>query len=165
MQIKKQFQDTCKVQNKQYKALRNHQLEVAPKGDHRVILKSLKEEQTRKLALLAEQYEHSINEMMASQTVWEPPTTPAPLAMPLLSGPPNLCKLAIRPKASHYSVMTVFKEEFMWLLFCWWEFRMYCLTQAHRILHGWQNHWNNIEILNNNDNKLTDFKESNSKGA
>ena len=74
MQIKKQFQDTCKVQNKQYKALRNHQLEVAPKGDHRVILKSLKEEQTRKLALLAEQYEHSINEMMASQTVWDTDT-------------------------------------------------------------------------------------------
>uniref|UniRef100_A0A672LQM3 non-specific serine/threonine protein kinase n=1 Tax=Sinocyclocheilus grahami TaxID=75366 RepID=A0A672LQM3_SINGR len=67
MQIKKQFQDTCKVQNKQYKALRNHQLEVSPKSDHKAILKSLKEEQTRKLAQLAEQYEQSINEMMASQ--------------------------------------------------------------------------------------------------
>lgn len=69
MQIKKQFQDTCKVQNKQYKALRNHQLEVSPKGDHKTILKGLKEEQTRKLAILAEQYEQSINEMMASQAV------------------------------------------------------------------------------------------------
>ncbi len=69
MQIKKQFQDTCKVQNKQYKALRNHQLEVSPKSDHKAILKSLKEEQTRKLAQLAEQYEQSINEMMASQSV------------------------------------------------------------------------------------------------
>ncbi|XP_061782706.1 serine/threonine-protein kinase TAO3 [Nerophis lumbriciformis] len=69
MQIKKQFQDTCKVQNKQYKALRNHQLEVSPKGDHRSILKGLKEEQTRKLAVLAEQYEQSINEMMASQAM------------------------------------------------------------------------------------------------
>ncbi|TNN73750.1 Serine/threonine-protein kinase TAO3 [Liparis tanakae] len=69
MQIKKQFQDTCKVQNKQYKALRNHQLEVSPKGDHKIILKSLKEEQTRKLAILAEQYEQSINEMMASQAM------------------------------------------------------------------------------------------------
>ncbi|RXN10357.1 serine threonine- kinase TAO3-like protein [Labeo rohita] len=69
MQIKKQFQDTCKVQNKQYKALRNHQLEVSPKGDHKAILKSLKEEQTRKLAQLAEQYEQSINEMMASQSL------------------------------------------------------------------------------------------------
>uniref|UniRef100_A0A3P8SUF3 non-specific serine/threonine protein kinase n=1 Tax=Amphiprion percula TaxID=161767 RepID=A0A3P8SUF3_AMPPE len=44
MQIKKQFQDTCKVQNKQYKALRNHQLEVSPKGDHKTLLKGLKEE-------------------------------------------------------------------------------------------------------------------------
>uniref|UniRef100_A0A1A7Y582 non-specific serine/threonine protein kinase n=2 Tax=Iconisemion striatum TaxID=60296 RepID=A0A1A7Y582_9TELE len=69
MQIKKQFQDTCKVQNKQYKALRNHQLEVSPKGDHKTILKNLKEEQTRKLAILAEQYEQSINEMMASQAM------------------------------------------------------------------------------------------------
>uniref|UniRef100_A0A3B4DGW3 non-specific serine/threonine protein kinase n=1 Tax=Pygocentrus nattereri TaxID=42514 RepID=A0A3B4DGW3_PYGNA len=51
MQIKKQFQDTCKVQNKQYKALRNHQLEVSPKSDHKALLKSLKEEQTRKLAV------------------------------------------------------------------------------------------------------------------
>ncbi|KAM6986892.1 serine/threonine-protein kinase TAO3 [Aplochiton taeniatus] len=69
MQIKKQFQDTCKVQNKQYKALRSHQLEVSPKSEHKAILKSLKEEQTRKLAVLAEQYEQSINEMMASQAM------------------------------------------------------------------------------------------------
>ncbi|XP_036383883.1 serine/threonine-protein kinase TAO3 [Megalops cyprinoides] len=69
MQIKKQFQDTCKVQTKQYKALRNHQLEVTPKSEHKTILKALKEEQTRKLAILAEQYEQSINEMMASQAL------------------------------------------------------------------------------------------------
>ncbi|KAK1787641.1 hypothetical protein P4O66_016126, partial [Electrophorus voltai] len=69
MQIKKQFQDTCKVQNKQYKALRNHQLEVSPKSDHKSLLKSLKEEQTRKLATLATQYEQSISEMMASQSL------------------------------------------------------------------------------------------------
>lgn len=76
MQIKKQFQDTCKVQNKQYKALRNHQLEVSPKGDHKGILRGLKEEQTRKLAILAEQYEQSINEMMASQAVGGPAAEP-----------------------------------------------------------------------------------------
>ncbi|KAJ8415342.1 hypothetical protein AAFF_G00423220 [Aldrovandia affinis] len=69
MQIKKQFQDTCKVQTKQYKALRNHQLEVSPRSEHKAILKALKEEQTRKLAILAEQYEQSINEMMASQAL------------------------------------------------------------------------------------------------
>ena len=69
MQIKKQFQDTFKVQTKQYKALKNHQLEVTPKNEHKTILKTLKDEQTRKLAILAEQYEQSINEMMASQAV------------------------------------------------------------------------------------------------
>ncbi|XP_039766052.1 serine/threonine-protein kinase TAO3 isoform X6 [Ornithorhynchus anatinus] len=69
LQIKKQFQDTCKVQTKQYKALKNHQLEVTPKNEHKTILKTLKDEQTRKLAILAEQYEQSINEMMASQAL------------------------------------------------------------------------------------------------
>nr|XP_033813171.1 serine/threonine-protein kinase TAO3 isoform X1 [Geotrypetes seraphini]XP_033813173.1 serine/threonine-protein kinase TAO3 isoform X1 [Geotrypetes seraphini]XP_033813174.1 serine/threonine-protein kinase TAO3 isoform X1 [Geotrypetes seraphini]XP_033813175.1 serine/threonine-protein kinase TAO3 isoform X1 [Geotrypetes seraphini]XP_033813176.1 serine/threonine-protein kinase TAO3 isoform X1 [Geotrypetes seraphini] len=69
MQIKKQFQDTCKVQTKQYKALKNHQLEISVKSEHKNILKSLKDEQTRKLAILAEQYEQSINEMMASQAL------------------------------------------------------------------------------------------------
>lgn len=69
LQIKKQFQDTCKVQTKQYKALRHHQLEVTPKNEHKTVLKALKDEQTRKLAILAEQYEQSINEMMASQAV------------------------------------------------------------------------------------------------
>ncbi|XP_036836071.1 serine/threonine-protein kinase TAO3 isoform X1 [Oncorhynchus mykiss] len=69
LQIKKQFQDTCKVQTKQYKALRHHQMEVTPKSEHKTVLKALKEEQTRKLAILAEQYEQSINEMMASQAL------------------------------------------------------------------------------------------------
>jgi len=69
LQIKKQFQDTCKVQTKQYKALRHHQMEVTPKAEHKAVLKALKDEQTRKLAILAEQYEQSINEMMASQAV------------------------------------------------------------------------------------------------
>ncbi|XP_051924878.1 serine/threonine-protein kinase TAO3 isoform X1 [Hippocampus zosterae] len=67
--IKKQFQDTCKVQSKQYKALRHHQLEVTPKGEHKSVLKALKDEHTRKLAVLAERYEHSINHMMASQAL------------------------------------------------------------------------------------------------
>ncbi|XP_054628420.1 serine/threonine-protein kinase TAO3 isoform X2 [Dunckerocampus dactyliophorus] len=69
LQIKKQFQDTCKVQTKQYKALRHHQMEVMPKAEHKAVLKALKDEQTRKLAILAEQYEQSINEMMASQAL------------------------------------------------------------------------------------------------
>lgn len=33
------------------------------------MLKRLKEEQTRKLAILAEQYDHSINDMLSTQAV------------------------------------------------------------------------------------------------
>ncbi|XP_071220912.1 serine/threonine-protein kinase TAO1-like isoform X1 [Salvelinus alpinus] len=69
MQIKKQFQDTCKIQTRQYKALRNHLLESTPKADHKAVLKRLKEEQTRKLAILAEQYDHSINNMLSTQAL------------------------------------------------------------------------------------------------
>lgn len=69
LQIKKQFQDTCKIQTRQYKALRNHLLETTPKSDHKAVLKRLKEEQTRKLAILAEQYDHSINDMLSTQAV------------------------------------------------------------------------------------------------
>ncbi|XP_069044484.1 serine/threonine-protein kinase TAO2 [Lepisosteus oculatus] len=67
LQIKRQFQDTCKIQTRQYKALRNHLLESTPKSDHKAVLKRLKEEQTRKLAILAEQYDHSINDMLSTQ--------------------------------------------------------------------------------------------------
>ncbi|KAJ7995548.1 hypothetical protein DPEC_G00245730 [Dallia pectoralis] len=69
LQIKKQFQDTCKIQTRQYKALRNHLLDSTPKSDHKAVLKRLKEEQTRKLAILAEQYDHSINEMLSTQAL------------------------------------------------------------------------------------------------
>ncbi|KAM3869333.1 serine/threonine-protein kinase TAO1-like isoform 2-T2 [Diretmus argenteus] len=69
LQIKKQFQDTCKTQTRQYKALRNHLLESTPKSDHKAVLKRLKEEQTRKLAILAEQYDHSINDMLSTQAL------------------------------------------------------------------------------------------------
>uniref|UniRef100_A0A4W3ISU1 non-specific serine/threonine protein kinase n=1 Tax=Callorhinchus milii TaxID=7868 RepID=A0A4W3ISU1_CALMI len=69
LQIKKQFQDTCKIQTRQYKALRNHLLETTPKSEHKAVLKRLKDEQTRKLAILAEQYDHSINEMLSTQAL------------------------------------------------------------------------------------------------
>ncbi|GCC19868.1 hypothetical protein chiPu_0021183, partial [Chiloscyllium punctatum] len=69
LQIKKQFQDTCKIQTRQYKALRNHLLETTVKSEHKSVLKRLKDEQTRKLAILAEQYDHSINEMLSTQAL------------------------------------------------------------------------------------------------
>uniref|UniRef100_A0A3Q3JQC4 non-specific serine/threonine protein kinase n=1 Tax=Monopterus albus TaxID=43700 RepID=A0A3Q3JQC4_MONAL len=69
LQIKKQFQDTCKIQTRQYKALRNHLLETTPKSEHKAVLKRMKQEQHRKLAILAEQYDHSINEMLSTQAL------------------------------------------------------------------------------------------------
>ncbi|XP_030649460.1 serine/threonine-protein kinase TAO2 [Chanos chanos] len=69
LQIKRQFQETCKIQTRQYKALRNHLLENTPKSEHKAVLKRLKEEQTRKLAILAEQYDHSINDMLSTQAL------------------------------------------------------------------------------------------------
>lgn len=69
LQIKKQFQDACKTQTRQYKALRNQLLESIPKPEHKTMLKRLKEEQTRKLAILAEQYDHTINNMLSTQAV------------------------------------------------------------------------------------------------
>ncbi|XP_051968625.1 serine/threonine-protein kinase TAO2-like isoform X3 [Xyrauchen texanus] len=69
LQIKRQFQDTCKIQTRQFKALRNHLLENTPKSDHKAVLKRLKDEQTRKLAILAEQYDHSINDMLSTQAL------------------------------------------------------------------------------------------------
>uniref|UniRef100_A0A8B9RN47 non-specific serine/threonine protein kinase n=1 Tax=Astyanax mexicanus TaxID=7994 RepID=A0A8B9RN47_ASTMX len=69
LQIKKQFQETCKIQTRQYKILRNQLLDNTPKSDHKTMLKRLKEEQTRKLAILAEQYDHSINDMLSTQAL------------------------------------------------------------------------------------------------
>uniref|UniRef100_A0A8C2JHD6 non-specific serine/threonine protein kinase n=1 Tax=Cyprinus carpio TaxID=7962 RepID=A0A8C2JHD6_CYPCA len=69
LQIKKQFQDACKTQTRQYKALRNQLLESIPKPEHKTMLKRLKEEQTRKLATLAEQYDHTINNMLSTQAL------------------------------------------------------------------------------------------------
>ncbi|CDQ76446.1 unnamed protein product [Oncorhynchus mykiss] len=59
----------CVLQVGDSMALRNHLLESTPKSDHKAVLKRLKEEQTRKLAILAEQYDHSINEMLSTQAL------------------------------------------------------------------------------------------------
>ncbi|XP_057355484.1 LOW QUALITY PROTEIN: serine/threonine-protein kinase TAO1-like [Manis pentadactyla] len=69
LQIKKQFQDTCKIQTRQYKALRKHLQESTPKSERKAVLKRLKEEQTRKLAILAEQCDHSNCEMLSTQAL------------------------------------------------------------------------------------------------
>uniref|UniRef100_F6UDW5 non-specific serine/threonine protein kinase n=1 Tax=Ciona intestinalis TaxID=7719 RepID=F6UDW5_CIOIN len=67
-QIKKQFQETVKVQEKQYRAWKNHVLETVPKKEQKDVLRRMKDEQMRKLAILAEQYNRSITELNQKQT-------------------------------------------------------------------------------------------------
>ncbi|BES88078.1 unnamed protein product [Nesidiocoris tenuis] len=69
MQIRKQFRETCKIQTRQYKALKAELLSTRPKEEHKIVIKKLKEEQRRKLALLADQYEQSIAEMLQKQSI------------------------------------------------------------------------------------------------
>ena len=70
LQIRKQFHDTVKIQQKQYKALKEQILAAAhDKAEQKVIIKKLKEEQMRKMAMLGQQYESSIAEMMQQQNV------------------------------------------------------------------------------------------------
>jgi len=67
--IRKQFRDTCKIQTRQYKALKSQVLQTTSKEDQKVVLKKLKEEQRRKMALLGEQYEQTIAEMLQKQSI------------------------------------------------------------------------------------------------
>lgn len=67
--VRKQFRETCKVQTKQYKALKAQILLNTPKEQQKTVIKKLKEEQRRKLALLGDQYETSIAEMLQKQCI------------------------------------------------------------------------------------------------
>ncbi|XP_023017761.1 serine/threonine-protein kinase Tao isoform X1 [Leptinotarsa decemlineata] len=69
MLVRKQFRETCKVQTKQYKALKAQILLNTPKESQKTVIKKLKEEQRRKLALLGDQYEQSIAEMLQKQCI------------------------------------------------------------------------------------------------
>lgn len=69
LQIRRQFRETCKIQTRQYKAWKVQILASTPKDEQKTVIKKLKEEQMRKLALLGEQYEQSIAEMLQKQSV------------------------------------------------------------------------------------------------
>ncbi|XP_055328505.1 serine/threonine-protein kinase TAO1-like [Paramacrobiotus metropolitanus] len=69
LQVRKQFLEACKVQTRQYKALKAQILESTPKEKQKETIKRLKEEQHRKLAILGEQYEQSIAEMLQQSTL------------------------------------------------------------------------------------------------
>ena len=67
--IRKQLRDTCKIQDRQYKALKGHILQTTPKEDQKSTIRKLKEEKRRKMALLGDQYEQTITEMLQKQSV------------------------------------------------------------------------------------------------
>lgn len=67
--IRRQFHEAVKTQQKQYKALKDHIVTTTPKNEVKAVAKKLKEEQMRKLAILGEQYEQSIAEMLQQQNV------------------------------------------------------------------------------------------------
>ena len=69
LQIRRQFHEAVKTQQKQYKALKEHVVSSTPKNEQKAVTKKLKEEQMRKLAILGEQYEASIAEMLQQQNV------------------------------------------------------------------------------------------------
>ena len=68
-QIRKQFNDTVKIQERQYKSLQKQLLATLPKERHRDELRQTKEEKERKMSMLAMQYERSIAEMLQQQQV------------------------------------------------------------------------------------------------
>lgn len=69
LQIRRQFRETCKIQTRQYKAWKAQILASTPRDEQKSVIKKLKDEQVRKLALLGEQYEQSIAEMLQKQSV------------------------------------------------------------------------------------------------
>lgn len=69
IQIRKQFRETVKIQTRQYKALKAQVLATTQRDQQKTVIKKLKEDQRRKLALLGEQYEQSIADMLQKQSV------------------------------------------------------------------------------------------------
>ena len=67
--IKKQFHDTVKIQQRQYKTLQKQLSATLPKERHKDVLRQTREEQMRKMSMLAMQYERTIAEMLQQQQV------------------------------------------------------------------------------------------------
>ena len=63
------YHETVKTRQAQYKAFKEQILQTTPKSEQKLIIKKLKDEQTRKLAIIAQQYERSISDMMQQQNV------------------------------------------------------------------------------------------------
>ncbi|VDN53608.1 unnamed protein product [Dracunculus medinensis] len=69
LMIRKQYRQAVKIQLRQSKILQQQVLSSIPKEEHREMIFKLKEEQKRKLATLAGQYENTIESMVQDLTV------------------------------------------------------------------------------------------------
>ncbi|KAL4003304.1 Protein kinase domain family protein [Acanthocheilonema viteae] len=69
LQIRKQYRQAVKTQLRQSKLLQAQVLSSTPKEEHREMIVKLKEEQKRKLATLAGQYESTIESLLRDLTV------------------------------------------------------------------------------------------------
>ncbi|EFO25500.1 STE/STE20/TAO protein kinase [Loa loa] len=69
LQIRKQYRQAVKTQLRQSKLLQAQVLSCTPKEEHREMILKLKEEQKRKLATLAGQYESTIESLLRDLTV------------------------------------------------------------------------------------------------
>ena len=69
MRVKKQFHETLKIQERQYKMLRKQMLANAPREQHREIIQKFKDDRMRKFADLGSQYDQSISDLLQKQKV------------------------------------------------------------------------------------------------
>ena len=67
--IRKEYNDTVRIQHRQYKALEEQIKSAMPPDRYKEALKQTREERMRKMAMLAMQYERAISEMAQQQTV------------------------------------------------------------------------------------------------
>uniref|UniRef100_A0A915CUD8 non-specific serine/threonine protein kinase n=1 Tax=Ditylenchus dipsaci TaxID=166011 RepID=A0A915CUD8_9BILA len=68
-QIRKQFRQAVKIQTRQFKAYQTQMVNTVPREEQKELLNRLKDEQNRKIAALADQYENTIERMVTDQTV------------------------------------------------------------------------------------------------
>jgi len=68
-EIRRQFRDAVRTQEKQYKLLKETVSVRTPKTEQKAVFAKLKEDQVRRMAMLGSQYEHSIDEVTQHQNV------------------------------------------------------------------------------------------------
>ncbi|KAF2357070.1 Protein kinase domain [Trinorchestia longiramus] len=69
VEIRRQFRETINIQRQQFKEYKQQVLAKTPREEQRAVHKRVKEDQHRKLAMLADQYEQSIAEMLQRQSL------------------------------------------------------------------------------------------------